>query len=107
MKKPSGKSSSLSPVEAERTLFAAKLRAGRAVLNWSQTELGKRSGVTQRAIYRLELGATVARPKTKMLIENVFNTAGVEFQDTSDGGFKLVVPWTILRGSRGRGRRHN
>jgi transcriptional regulator with XRE-family HTH domain len=34
--------------------FAAEIRAGRAVLGWSQTELAKRTAVTQRAIYCVE-----------------------------------------------------
>jgi ribosome-binding protein aMBF1 (putative translation factor) len=33
------------------TRFAAEVRAGRAVLGWSQTEFAKRAAVTLRAIY--------------------------------------------------------
>ena len=52
-------------VHDERQLFAAQIRAGRAVLGWSQTELGERTGVTQRAIYRIEYGATWPRQLTR------------------------------------------
>lgn len=45
-------------VQDERQLFAAQIRAGLAVLGWSQTDLGERTAVTQRAIYRIEDGAT-------------------------------------------------
>jgi predicted transcriptional regulator len=34
------------------------------VLGWSQTDLGERTGVTQRAIYRIEDGATRPRQLT-------------------------------------------
>jgi transcriptional regulator with XRE-family HTH domain len=33
--------------------FAAEIRAGRAVLGWSRTELARRTAVTQRAITAL------------------------------------------------------
>jgi ribosome-binding protein aMBF1 (putative translation factor) len=52
-------------VQDERELFAAQIRAGRAVLGWSQTDLGERTGVTQRAIYRIEDGATRPRQLTR------------------------------------------
>jgi ribosome-binding protein aMBF1 (putative translation factor) len=40
------------PDEHERVLFAARVRAARAVLGWSQTELARRTAVTQRAMGR-------------------------------------------------------
>jgi ribosome-binding protein aMBF1 (putative translation factor) len=71
--------------------FAAKIRAGRAVLGWSQTELGKRIGITQRAIYRIEDGATVPRQLTRLRIEKAFNDAGIEFVSAPSGGFTMRV----------------
>ena len=41
--------------------FAAEIKAGRAVLGWSQTELAKRTAVTQRAIYCIE--QIIVRPR--------------------------------------------
>src|ERR1700756_1249851 len=75
----------------ERALFAAKIRAGRAVLGWSQTDLGERTGVTQRAIYRVEIGATQPRQLTRLRIEKVFGEAGVEFRASPPGGFTMLV----------------
>ena len=40
-----------------RLRFAAKVRAARAVLGWSQTELDERIGLTQHAIYQIEQAA--------------------------------------------------
>jgi DNA-binding XRE family transcriptional regulator len=74
-------------VQDERQLFAAQIRAGRAVLGWSQTDLGERTGVTQRAIYRIEDGATRPRQLTRLRIEKAFGDAGVEFKKLPTGGF--------------------
>jgi predicted transcriptional regulator len=41
--------------------FAAEIRAARAALGWSQTELARRTAVTQRAIYCIE--QIIVRPK--------------------------------------------
>ena len=48
-------------VRIERHGLAAKIRLARAVLGWSQTELGPRIGLTQRAIHKLEQGETEPR----------------------------------------------
>ncbi len=45
--------------------FAAEVRAGRAVLGWSQTNLAKRTRVTQPAIYRIESNMVRPRKKTE------------------------------------------
>jgi DNA-binding XRE family transcriptional regulator len=78
-------------VQDERQLFAAQIRAGRAVLGWSQTDLGERTGVTQRAIYRIEDGATRPRQLTRLRIEKAFGDAGVEFKRLQTGGFTMFV----------------
>ena len=78
-------------VQDERQLFAAQIRAGRAVLGWSQTDLGERTGVTQRAIYRIEDGATQPRQLTRLRIEKAFGEAGVEFKRMQAGGFTMFV----------------
>jgi DNA-binding XRE family transcriptional regulator len=72
--------------------FAAVVRAGRAVLAWSQTELAKRAGLTQRAIYRIEQGSVQPRLATASTIIVVFTGAGLRFGKLSDGDFKMTVP---------------
>ncbi len=74
-----------------RRQFAAQIRAGRAALGWSQTDLGERTGVTQRAIYRVENGATEPRQLTRSRIEKAFNDAGVVFEGSQTGGFTMSV----------------
>ena len=78
-------------VDTDPLLFAARMRAARAVLGWSQTELGRRAKVTQRAIYRLERAAVRARHQTEVRINKVFKEAGVAFQELPSGGFEMSV----------------
>ena len=63
----------------------------RAVLGWSQSELGIHVGSTQRAIHRLEQGDTEPRRATVHTIEEVWRDQGIEFEDLADGGFRIIV----------------
>jgi len=83
-------------VDTDPMLFAARMRAARAVLGWSQTELGRRAKVTQRAIYRLEKAAVRARHQTEVRINKVFKEAGVAFQELPNGGFEMSVPSELV-----------
>jgi transcriptional regulator with XRE-family HTH domain len=83
--------------------FAAEIRAGRAVLGWSQTELAKRTAVTQRAIYCIEQNIVQYRgSKPKRRIIEAFTDAGFgssaagRFQDdgaehNSEADFRYLV----------------
>ena len=86
-----GKSSSR-PIEPGRLLFAAKVRVSRAVLGWSQTELGRRVGITQRAVYCIENALNRPRNLTEQQIEASFAEVGLVFKPTSEGGFMMTVP---------------
>jgi len=72
--------------------FAAEVRAARAVLGWSQTELARRTSVTQRAIYCIEQNIVQPRMQTEERIIGAFTDAGLRFERLSGGGFKLTVP---------------
>ena len=72
--------------------FAAEVRAGRAVLGWSQTELARRTAVTQRAIYCIEQNIVHPRKQTEARIIEAFADAGLRFETLSNGGFKMTVP---------------
>jgi transcriptional regulator with XRE-family HTH domain len=69
--------------------FAAEVRAARAVLGWSQTELARRTAVTQRAIYCIEQNIVQPRKQTEERIIEAFTDAGLRFERLSSGGFKL------------------
>ncbi len=69
-------------------ITVAQLRAARALLGWSQTELAKSSGVAIATIKRME----GARGLPKTAVENVWKVqqaleeAGVIFIDDDDEG---------------------
>ena len=73
----------------DRHAFAAKVRLARAVLGWSQTELGRRGGLTQRAIHKLERGETNPRRTTVRVLEEIWRQQKIEFEDLADGGFRV------------------
>jgi DNA-binding XRE family transcriptional regulator len=82
-----------SPVSVlrERREFASKVRAARAVLGWSQAELGMRVGVTQRSINRLEKADVDVRRSTAVAIEAALRNEGIIFEPLADGGYRMVV----------------
>jgi transcriptional regulator with XRE-family HTH domain len=80
----------------ERLAFAAKLRLARAVLGWSQSELGTRVGLTQRAIHKLEQGETEPRRTTVVVIEEIWRAEGFEFEELDGAGFRVTVRSPIL-----------
>jgi DNA-binding XRE family transcriptional regulator len=96
MKRPRKSEASQSRVVSDPLLFAARLRAARAVLGWSQTELGKKAHVTQRAIYRLEKAAVRARHLTQVRIDKAFEDAGIGFAPLPNGGFEMIVRPQLL-----------
>ena len=62
--------------------FGAEVRAGRAVLRWSQTELARRTAVTQRAIYCIEQNNVRPRTQTEeRIIETLILAALISAQE--------------------------
>jgi transcriptional regulator with XRE-family HTH domain len=80
----------------ERHAFAAKIRLVRAVLGWSQSELGFRIGMTQRAIHKLQQGETEPRRTTMRALEEIWREHHLEFEDLADGGFRVSVRAEVL-----------
>ncbi len=83
-------------IRLERRAFAAKIRMVRAVLGWSQSELAFRIGLTQRAVHKLEQGATEPRRMTVRALETLWRGKGIEFEDVADGGFRVSVRSVLL-----------
>ena len=73
-------------------MTSAQLRAARALLDWSQTELAQSAGVSVETIKRLEkitgvLEAT--KVATLEAITKALNKAGVEFTNGDAPGVRL------------------
>ena len=80
----------------ERAAFAAKVRAARAALGWTQRELGSRVPLTQSSVYKMEQGTHDLRRSTAVRVEQVLKAEGIEFEDLPGGGFKIVVRESTL-----------
>ena len=58
---------------------AAQSRAARGLLNWSQSDLVTRSGVSKKTIADFERGTTKPYGRTLAAMVAAFEAAGVEF----------------------------
>src|SRR5271165_6018042 len=76
----------------DRLMIAMSVRMARAALGWSQTELGRLLGMSQRAIHRIEQGHSTPRRTTLLAIEGLLTKAGLKIEERSDGGFAIAVP---------------
>ena len=64
------------------TITTAQMRGARGLLNWSQSELSKRTGISTTSIGNIEAGNTQARENTLKVIRQAFENAGIEFIGT-------------------------
>lgn len=80
----------------ERQVFAAKLRIARAVLGWTQSDLGRHIHLTQRSIHRLENGHCEPKYATVLAFHRFCRDFGILFCERSDGGFELSVNASVL-----------
>lgn len=63
------------------TLTTAQIRAARGLLDWSQAELSRRTGISTTSIGNIESGHTQARESTLAIIRSAFEDSGIEFLD--------------------------
>jgi transcriptional regulator with XRE-family HTH domain len=82
--------------QRDRLVVAMTVRMARAALGWSQAELGRFLGMSQRAIHRIEQGHSEPRRTTLLALESLLRKAGFKIEDRGDGGFSMVVPGTML-----------
>src|SRR5262249_36202636 len=68
----------------------------RAVLGWSQSELGLPVGLTQRAIHKLEQGETEPRRATMRAVEFIWREQNIEFEEIGDGGFRVSIRPAVI-----------
>ncbi len=67
-------------------ISSAQLRAGRALLRWSASDLSRESGVGTATIQRMEVmeGIPKGNVKTLVSLKEALETAGVVFVGTPD-----------------------
>jgi transcriptional regulator with XRE-family HTH domain len=58
---------------------AEQIRAARALLDWSTSDLAKQAGLTINGINKIERGHVQAHRETLETIEKIFDDAGIEF----------------------------
>ena len=80
----------------ERIAFASRIRGARAILGWTQRELGRRVSLTQKSVNRMEQGTHDVRRSTVAIVEQVLKAEGIDFEDLPGGGYKIVVPEGVL-----------
>ncbi len=71
-----------------------QVRAARALLGWSQTELGRRAGLSLPTVKRFEGGGgkLKASEEAAAKILKTLGDAGIEFIDDGAPGVRLHIP---------------
>ena len=78
-----------SPNVTSDAILPAQLRAGRALLAWTQEHLASVSAVPKRTIARLELGKSAPQRRTTAALRAALEGAGVEFMNGDAPGVRL------------------
>lgn len=68
------------------TVTPNQIRAARALLDWSQNDLGERTGLSQAAIANIETAKHRPNDSTQAAMDHAFSMAGIEF---IDGGVRM------------------
>lgn len=61
------------------TITTAQIRGARGILNWSQSDLAERTGISATSIGSIENGQSTPRENTLKAIRQAFEYAGIEF----------------------------
>jgi DNA-binding XRE family transcriptional regulator len=80
---------------APQMITPGQIRAGRALLGWSQAVLADRAILSLSALIRLENGKSDARSSTVLAIQEALEKGGIEFipgTDRRGPGVRLVLP---------------
>ncbi len=64
------------------TITTAQIRGARGLLDWSQAELSRRTGISTTSIGNIESGHTQARESTLAIIRAAFERGGIDFMGT-------------------------
>ncbi len=72
-------------------IYAAQIRAARALLNWSQGDLAERAGISKQSVNRIENGSMDARFSTMTALNDAIRGAGVEMGEDTNGVLRLTI----------------
>jgi transcriptional regulator with XRE-family HTH domain len=61
------------------SITTAQIRGARGILNWSQSDLAERTGISATSIGSIENGQSTPRANTLNTIQKTFEDAGIEF----------------------------
>lgn len=61
------------------SITTAQIRGARGILNWSQSDLAERTGISATSIGSIENGQTSPRASTMTQIRRAFESSGIEF----------------------------
>jgi transcriptional regulator with XRE-family HTH domain len=81
-------------------ITTAQIRGARGLLDWSQAELSRRTGISTTSIGNIESGHTQARESTLSIIRKAFEDGGIEFSG-HDGIRKRSLIVEVLSGAEG------
>ncbi len=74
----------------------SQIRAARALLDWTQNELAKKSGLSLRALNSIERGLAAPRTDTLRFIQETFEKENIEFTE-NDGVRRKTERMDILK----------
>src|SRR6516165_4838310 len=90
-----GLSAGSNPKRYGRMRYSAQIRAARALLGWSQTQLARRAGLGLATLQRIERDEGIEKGKfsTVIKIQKALEQAGIHFteDDTGEIGVRLKV----------------
>jgi transcriptional regulator with XRE-family HTH domain len=82
------------------TISTAQIRGARGLLNWGQSDLSERTGISTTSIGSIENGISVPRESSLTAIRKAFEDAGIEFLP-NDGLRKRTGEVRVLKGRSG------
>lgn len=75
--------------EKPQIITPALVRAGRGFLDWTQTELAERAGISRSTVKDYEAGRHAAHRATEAQLRLAFEKGGLEFVATADGAMAI------------------
>ena len=72
--------------DEKKPLTNSQIKAARALLGWTASELSRQSAVSLRTIQRAELQETSMTAANDLAVRRSLEAAGVEFIDENGGG---------------------